>query len=245
MVRYAFLDAPLPLAFAHRGAGNAVENSMAAFEAVVALGYRYLETDVRATADGALLAFHDATLDRVTDRRGAVADMAYAEVAKARIRGAEPIPLLADLLNAYPELRFNLDVKAGNAVRPLVELIRDLGALDRVCVGSFSDARLAAVRAGLGPRLCTSLAPREAVRMRLGRYHGGAGCVQVPARFGRLRITDAGLVRAAHRHDLQVHVWTVNEEVEMNRLLDLGVDGIMTDQADLLRSVLTARGAWH
>jgi glycerophosphoryl diester phosphodiesterase len=245
MPRYAFLDAPLPLAFAHRGADAAAENSMAAFAAVVDLGYRYLETDVRATSDGVLLAFHDATLDRVTDRTGRIADLPYAEVARARIGGTEPIPLLADVLQAWPDTRFNLDVKAEGAIRPLIELIGRTGALDRVCIGSFSDTRLAAVRAGLGPRLCTSLGPREAVRLRFGRYTGSAGCAQVPARLGRVPITDSRLVAAAHRRGLQVHVWTVNDEQEMTRLLDLGVDGIMTDRADLLRQVLTARGAWH
>lgn len=245
MPRYAFLDAPLPLAFAHRGADTAAENSMAAFESVIALGYRYLETDVRATADGVLLAFHDATLDRVTDRTGRIAELPYAEVAKARIAGSEPIPLLAELLDAWPDMRLNVDVKAEGAISPLIEVIRDRKALDRVCVGSFSDARLAAVRAGLGPGLCTSLGPREAVRLRLGRYRGPAACAQVPARLGRVPITDRRMIAAARRCGLQVHVWTVNDENEMNRLLDLGVDGIMTDRADLLRSVLTARGAWH
>jgi glycerophosphoryl diester phosphodiesterase len=244
MSRYAFLDAPLPLAFAHRGANTAAENSMAAFASVVGLGYRYLETDVRATADGILLAFHDATLDRVTDRTGRVAELPYAEVARARIAGTEPIPLLVDLLDAWPDLRFNLDVKAGNAVRPLIELIHAQKVLDRVCVGSFSDARLAAVRAGLGPGLCTSMAPREVIRLRFGRHRGSAGCAQVPARLGRLPITDRRLVDAAHRRGLQLHVWTINDEAEMHRLLDLGVDGIMTDRADLLRAVLTSRGVW-
>jgi glycerophosphoryl diester phosphodiesterase len=253
MARFPFLDSPLPLAFAHRGADTAAENSMAAFESVVRLGYRYLETDARATADGVLLAFHDATLDRVTDRRGRVAELRYAEVARARIAGAEPIPLLADVLDAWPHARLNIDVKAAPAVGPLIDLLRRSGAIDRVCVGSFSDARLAVVRGALGPRLCTSLGPREAVQLRVASYRPGsngarppvAGCAQVPARVGRVRLTDSRLVGAAHRAGLQVHVWTVNEPTEMNRLLDLGVDGIMTDRAEVLRSVLRARGLWH
>jgi glycerophosphoryl diester phosphodiesterase len=243
--RYAFLDAPLPIAFAHRGSDSAAENSMGAFAAVLGLGYRYLETDVRATRDGVLLAFHDATLDRVTDRPGRIADLPYREVARARIAGTEPIPLLAEVLEAWPDARLNLDVKAGEAVRPLIDLVRRTNVLDRICVGSFSDARLAAVRAGLGPKLCTSLGPREVVRLRLGLYRGAAGCAQTPARLGGVPITDSRMVAYAHRRGLQVHVWTVNEEAEMNRLLDLGVDGIMTDRADLLRDVLTARNAWH
>jgi glycerophosphoryl diester phosphodiesterase len=252
MPRYPFLDAPLPLAIAHRGASNAVENSMAAFASVIELGYRYVETDARATADGVLLAFHDATLDRVTDRSGRISALPYATVSRARIAGTEPIPVLSDALGAWPDVRFNIDVKEASAVRPLIELLRRDGVIDRVCVTSFSDARLAAVRDALGPRLCTSLGPREAIRLRLASYRdtdaGGspvAGCAQVPARLGRVPLADARLVAAAHRRDLQVHVWTVNTEAEMNRLLDLGVDGIMTDDAVLLRAVLEARGQWY
>src|SRR5436305_1286455 len=220
MARYPFLDAPLPIAFAHRGADIAAENSMAAFASVIRLGYRYLETDARATADGVLLAFHDATLDRVTDRRGRIAELPYAEVARARIGGTEPIPLLADVLDAWPEVRLNIDVKAAPAVRPLIDLLRRPGALDRVCVGSFSDARLAAVRTALGPGLCTSLGPREAIRLRMASYRPAAdgsrppvtGCAQVPARVGRLWLTDARLVDTAHRLGLQVHVWAADDD---------------------------------
>ena len=252
MPRFTFLDAPLPLAIAHRGANSAVENSMAAFASVVELGYRYVETDARATADGVLLAFHDATLDRVTNRSGRISALPYATVARARIAGREPIPVLADALATWPDVRFNIDVKEASAVRPLIDLLRSDGVIDRVCVTSFSDARLAAVRSALGPRLCTSLGPREAIRLRLASYRGtdvevsaAAACAQVPARLGRVRLTDARLVEAAHQRNLQVHVWTVNAELEMNRLLDLGVDGIMTDDATLLRRVLQARGQWH
>jgi len=249
---FPFLDAPLPLAIAHRGANTVAENTMAAFASAVGLGYRYLETDARATADGVLLAFHDATLDRVTDRSGRISALPYAEVAKARIAGTEPIPLLAEVLDTWPDARFTLDVKEASVVRPMIDLLRRDGILERVCVGSFSDARLAAVRSALGPRLCTSLGPREVIRLRLASYRRGpaplfpgVGCVQVPVRLGLVRVTDARMVRAAHRQGMQVHVWTVNDEIEMNRLLDLGVDGIMTDRGDLLRTVLQARGQWH
>src|SRR5436309_11628749 len=117
-----FLDAAAPIAFAHRGfSRDGHENSMAAFEAAVALGYRYLETDVRVTADGVALAFHDATLDRVTNRSGRIADLPWAQVRNARIGGVEPIPLLADLLAAWPEVCVNIDVKSDRGVLAAVE----------------------------------------------------------------------------------------------------------------------------
>ncbi len=250
---YPFLDAPHPLAFAHRGgAAGGLENSMLAFQQAVDLGYRYLETDVHATADGVLLAFHDHTLDRVTDARGRVARLPYRQVAQARIGGREPIPRLEDLLGAWPQVRVNVDVKEQAAVGPLIDAVRRTAALDRICVASFSDARLRTVRAALGPTLCTSLGTRRATALRLASYAGGRRlvprdipCAQLPNRVGHYRVVDRRLMRAAHRVDLAVHVWTVDDPAEMHRLLDLGVDGLMTDRIDILRAVLLDRGCWH
>jgi glycerophosphoryl diester phosphodiesterase len=253
--RHAFLDHPGPIPFAHRGgAGDLPENTLVAFEAAIRLGYRYVETDVHATADGVLLAFHDDRLDRVTDRSGIVARLSYAEVAGALVDGREPIPRLEELLAAFPEVRVNIDPKHDAAVDPLVEVIRRTDALDRVCVGSFSGRRIARVRGALGPRLCTSLGPRGVLSLRGSSWRGpglerlvrseGAACVQVPVRQGRLPIVDERLVRTAHRLGLPVHVWTVDDPSEMARLLDLGVDGLMTDRPAVLRDVLVARGAW-
>lgn len=246
-----FLDAPGPIAFAHRGfAPDGAENSMAAFERAVQLGYRYLETDVRVTTDGVALAFHDATLDRVTDRRGRIAEQRWAEVRHARIGGRHPIPLLAEVLAAWPDVFVNVDVKHVSCIRPAIDAIRRTGSLDRVCIGAFSGARVAAVRRVLGPQLCTALAPREALGLRfsasLGRTPRPAlgQCVQVPARLGRVAFIDARFLETAHDLGLPVHAWTVNDRAEMIRLLDLGVDGVMTDRADVLRDVLVERGEW-
>lgn len=249
-----FLETAGPIAFAHRGfaAGDAegAENSMAAFGEAVTLGYRYLETDVRVTADGVAVAFHDATLDRVTDRFGRVDAQPWTVVSQARIGGREPIPLLSDLLAAWPDVRINLDVKADRCIAPTIAAVRRTGTLDRVCVGAFSTRRIAAVRRGLGPGLCTSLGPYEAMRLRLPRggprrlWRPAARCAQVPARIGSRRFVDASYLAAAHALGLQVHAWTVNDRAEMIRLLELGVDGIMTDRADVLRELLVARGQW-
>ncbi|MEV6975048.1 glycerophosphodiester phosphodiesterase [Kitasatospora sp. NPDC093806] len=259
---HPFLDQPGPLAFAHRGGDlGHPENSLAAFAAAVDLGYRYLETDVHATSDGVLVAFHDSRLDRVTDRTGAVADLPWDTVRRARIGGTEPVPLLTDLLDAFPDARFNIDVKAAPAVGPLVEAVRRTNAWDRVCVGGFSDSRLAAVRAAAGPRLATSLGPREVARLRLrslagpllpgrgretafGRTPFAGVCAQVPERHRGVRVVDRAFVRAAHRLGLQVHVWTVDDATRIRALLDLGVDGIMADRIDVLRDVLGERGCW-
>jgi glycerophosphoryl diester phosphodiesterase len=252
MVSYPFLDWPGPIPFAHQGAhrdGGPGENTMSAFEAAIELGYRYIETDVHATSDGVLLAMHDDTLDRVTDRRGTVGNMPWSEVRRARVQGTEPIPLLEDLLGLWPDVRVNIDPKHDAAVEPLVEVIRRTNAVDRVCIGAFSDRRLARIRALLGPRVCTSAGPRQVARLVAasrglpsGRFT--AACVQVPVRRGVVPLVTERFVRTAHRNDLPVHVWTINDPDEMRRLLELGVDGIMTDAPDVLKQVMEEQEVW-
>lgn len=250
----AFLDAPPPIAIAHRGgAAAAPENSLAAFAHAVELGYRYAETDVHVTADGVLVAFHDHTLERVTDGSGVVANLPWSQVREARIGGREPIPRFAEILTTWPDLRLVVDPKADGAVEPLIAELQRLDAVDRVCVGSFAQDRLNRVRAALGPRLCTSAGPPEVRRIRLAswgllpRSAVGAGpdCLQVPLRRGPVPLADRRLVDLAHGHGLPVHVWTVDRPAEMRRLLDLGVDGIVTDDVAALRGVLVERGAWR
>jgi len=247
---FAFLDHPGPVAFAHRGgAGDWPENTMPAFEGAVALGYRYIETDAHVTSDGTIVAFHDDRLDRVCDRTGIIADLTWSEVRLARVDGREPIPLLEDLLTTWPDLRINIDPKHDAAVEPLAEVIRRCDAVDRVCIGSFSDERIAAMRDLLGPRLCTSLGPKDTTRLvaatrRLasGRFEGAAA--QVPLKHGRVPIITRQFIRGAHRLGIAVHVWTIDDPTEMERLLDHGVDGIMTDRPAVLRQVLESRGQW-
>ncbi|HKB30518.1 MAG TPA: glycerophosphodiester phosphodiesterase [Streptosporangiaceae bacterium] len=246
----SFLDQPGPLAFAHRGgAAHGPENSWAAFERAVDLGFRYLETDVQATSDGMLIAFHDRTLDRVTDRTGRIARMPYRVVAAARIGGKEPIPLLEDLLGAWPEARFNIDMKDESAIAPLVRVLRRTAAWDRVCVTSFSSRRLHAFRQSVDRQVCTTLSPLGLAAIHSGALacgmstrlaRAGVRCAQIPARLA----TPAFLGRL-RRSGLQIHVWTVNEPALMRRLLDLAVDGIMTDDTVALRDVLTERAQWH
>ena len=218
--RFAFLDHPGPIPFAHRGgAAGGLENSLAAFAHAVELGYRYLETDVHATSDGVLLAFHDRTLDRVTDRVGVVAQLPWREVREARIGGREPIPTLEELLGSWPDVRVNIDVKEMGAVEPLIEVIRRTGSVDRVCVASFSARRIAAVRRRVGARLCTALAPPAVALLRLAAtgpvrrsagFSAGALC-PVPARMGLVPVVTPALLALAHRRGLRVHVWTIDD----------------------------------
>jgi glycerophosphoryl diester phosphodiesterase len=251
--RYAFLDGPAPVAMAHRGGAiEHLENTFPAFQACVEMGYRYLETDVRVTADGVLAVFHDPTLERVTDRSGRIDTLPWSEVSTARIGGREPILRLEDLLGAWPDVRFNLDIKAAGVLAPLVRLVRRLAIADRICLGSFSDARIAAARRLFGPAVCTALGPRGVAALRLSSYSPRAaglvriqaGVAQVPLQLGGRALVDERFLAAAHARDLQVHVWTVDAEEEVTTMLDLGVDGLMTDRPAMLKELLEKRGQW-
>lgn len=269
---HPFLDQPTPLAFAHRGGTeSAPENSVAAFSAATDLGFRYLETDVHLTADGVIVAVHDERLDRVADTGGAVAEMSWSEVRTVRLGGSEPVPTFAELLEKFPDSRFNVDPKDDAVVGPLAGLLRRFDAVERVCIGAFSDDRLAALRREFGSSLCTSAGPREIARFvaaakipGVGRLAGprrrrdGRGdgrdsrgtdgatfqCLQMPVRHKGVELVTHRIVEAAHARGLQLHVWTVDDPHEMNRLLDLGVDGIMTDRPSVLKGVLEARHQW-
>ncbi len=260
------------MAFAHRGgAAHAPENSWRAFEHALGLGYRYLETDLQATADGVLIAFHDRRLDRLTDRSGRIARLPYRDVARARIGGTEPIPRLDDLLAAWPDVRFNIDLKDAPVIEPLAGVLRRTGSWDRVCVTSFSASRLRTARRVLDRPVCMAASPLGVSMVRFGGPRGprdqrrpapptspppftrgahlaladrlartGVRCAQVPA-----AVASPAFVRRAHALGLHVHAWTVNSPAVMRRLLDTGVDGIMTDQTVALRDILISRGEWH
>ena len=246
------------LAFAHRGGAyhpeiEGLENTMAAFRHAVSLGYRHLETDVHVTRDGVLLAFHDTMLDRVTDRVGSIAETSYADVQRALIGGRERVPTLAELFDAFPDARFNIDLKSHGAVEALAGFLDEREAWDRVVVGSFSVRRMRAFRSRTAGRVATSAHPLEVAAYvvlpsaRLARRltRDRPRVLQVPHRRGRLVVASAGLVRRAHANGLDVHVWTIDDPDEMHLLLDRGVDGLMTDRTDILRDVLRSRGLWE
>lgn len=245
-VRHPYLEWDGPLAFAHRGGALDVpENTMPAFEYAVGLGYTYVETDVQVTADGVLVAFHDDDLRRTCGRPGRISQLPWSEVRTAMVDGEAPIPLLDDLLGSWPTLRVNIDCKSDAAAPALVSTLRRTNALDRVCVGSFSDRRVRRLRAELGDGLCTALGPAGIAALRYATPRTLRGmAAQVPVRQGRLTVTDSRLVERAHRWGLHVHVWIIDDAPEMERLLDLGVDGIMTDRPAVLKQVLEQRGAW-
>lgn len=251
MIVHPYLDHDGPIAFAHRGGHDvAPENTMTSFRHAVALGYRYLETDAHRTADGALVAFHDPDLNRTCGIDANIGEMTTAEVAGAGVVDSagnrHPIPLMEELFEAFPDARFNIDAKSDETVEPLADLVRRFDAIDRVCLASFERSRLRRLRALLGTSVLTNLTRMEVVALRtLGRLRGTVPrAAQVPPSMRGVEVVNERFIRSAHAHDVPVHVWTVNDRAEMERLLDLGVDGIMTDETELLREVFAERGLW-
>ncbi|MFZ2503207.1 MAG: glycerophosphodiester phosphodiesterase [Nocardioides sp.] len=258
---WRYLDKGTPegvLAFAHRGGAlhpdnRHLENTLAGFRHAYGLGYRHLETDVHLSADGVLVAFHDDSLDRVTDGTGLIATLPYAEIACARIAGKHHVPTMAELFEALPDAAFNIDLKADGCGAALWQLIEQYDAHDRVLVGSFSTRRLREFRRISGGRVPTSAGPAEVAAYRLspsGRLaklllRGGPDALQVPRRSTRIPLATARMVRKAHAAGIQLHVWTVDDPSDIQQLIDRGVDGVMTDRTDTLRTVLSQRGLWR
>jgi glycerophosphoryl diester phosphodiesterase len=264
---YAYLDTVVAppgggIAMAHRGAALhpdllGLENTLHAFRHAAGLGYRYLETDVHVTRDGHLVAFHDAVLERMTGRPEALADLRADELAELRIAGEHAVPTLAELLDGLPDCHFNVDLKAPGAVDALAELVDRTGAQERVCVGSFSSSSLQRFRRLTAGRVATAATPREVALFLASSWSGVSRLVRrrrfavlqvphlLPGTRDRLPLVTRRLVRHAHAAGVHLHVWTVDQPAEMEQLLDLGVDGLITDRTDLLKEVLVDRGLWR
>jgi len=248
--QFAYLDHDGILAFSHRGGTSAwPENTMPAFQHSIDLGYRYLETDVHLSADGVLYAFHDENVRRTTGVDANLADLESDEIDKLVVDGVATIPRLAEILTTWPMARVNIDTKSDASVVPTIKALRDHKVLDRVCIGSFVDRRINLCRRELGPDLCTSMGQKEVTRL-VAASKGladpsliKAACAQVPVKH-LVEIVTPQLLEFAHERGLQVHVWTIDEPDEMRRLIDLGADGIMTDQPAVLRQVLIELGEW-
>ena len=249
--RFPFLDHPRPTAIAHRGGSlEGEENTLPAFAHAVALGYTHVELDVHATRDGVVVVHHDPTLERMTGDPRAIAELSWRELSGIRTHRGAAIPRLDALLEEHPALFINIEAKSDAVVEPLAALIRRMGVLERIGTGSFRPARITGLRALLGERLCWSPAHGAVLGLWLRGWGlpvplAGFPVVQVPEHYRGARGVTRRVVGPAHRAGVLVQRWTVNEADAMVRLLDMGVDGLMTDRPALLRQVLEGRGAWR
>jgi len=261
MTRHPYLSPDAPRVLAHRGlvtadaaAHGVAENSFAAVAEAHAAGAGYVESDCHLTADGEVVLFHDDDLRRVADDPRAVADVRLHEIEELMSERGGLITLV-QALEAFPDVRFNLDVKAAAAAGEVGRLVAPHA--ERVLVTSFSDERrrdalAAAQAAGARIRPATSpgsatigrlLAARALHRTRLVRsLLSEVDALQIPERQGPIRVVTRGLLQDAHAAGVEVHVWTVNDEDDMSRLLDLGVDGLVTDRADAAIALVNTGG---
>ncbi|WP_394940498.1 glycerophosphodiester phosphodiesterase family protein [Psychromicrobium sp. YIM B11713] len=255
--RTGYLESDVPLAFAHRGfspRGTAIENSLSAFQAATEQGFSYLETDLRTSADGVLMVFHDLKLDRATNGKGKLSRRSAAELSNLLIGGSEAIPSFEEMVLTFPEARINFDIKDAASVEPLIEVIEKHSLHHRICVASFADRRRRAVLRRLSQAttssggmasiaafvLLSGWLPRGLMR---GVLHD-VDCLQLPVSWGIFRLITEKSVQRAHALGLKMHAWTINDKQQMHALFDLGVDGVMTDRADLLAEVMRERGYW-
>ena len=248
--KHPYLSGQDFICFAHRGGGaEQPENSGKAFLAAQALGYRYIEIDVQATSDGQLIVFHDDTLERTTTGTGIISDLPYTAVREALIGGTEPILTLEQALEEFTGIRFNIDIKTEKALQPTLELMRKMKCFERICLASFSDNRLAKVRHALGSDVCTSAGPQSVFALKLASWGlpmaaPPVQCAQVPIAEYGVTIVTSGFIKHCNKHGIAVHVWTIDEEDEMRRLIRLGVNGLITDRPTLLKQVAMEEGVW-
>ena len=246
-----YLSPAGPRLFAHRGlALEAPENTLLAFAKAIALGASYVETDVHASSDGHAVIAHDPDLKRIAGLDRRVDSLTLAELQKIDLGHDQTFSTLAEALDGFPETRFNIDVKSRAAVQPTIDAITAAGASDRVLVSSFDERRRAAAIRGL-PGVASSSSARRFLFALLAGKVGfspavrgslrGLVAVQVPEKALGLTITTARMLRRLHAAGVEVHIWTVNDPIRMAELLDLGVDGIVTDRIDLALDVLSRR----
>ena len=247
---HPFLEHPSPIVFAHRGCHESgPENSFDAFQGAFDKGVRYMETDVHLTLDGHLVAFHDRSLLRMTGAPGLIRDLTLADVVATPLTHGARIPTLLELLEALPNAKFNIDLKSDETVEPFIKLAKANPILDRVCVGSFSDARTDAAKSAL-PGLCTSLGPKAMRRAVVSVYTGipfktSAQCAQIPVRFGPINLATKRLIEKLSSRGLHIHYWTINSIDTMGQLIDIGAHGVMTDFPSRLIELLAAQSLWH
>lgn len=239
------------LAFAHRGANQlAPENTHAAFQIAHDLGYRIIETDVQSSSDGVLYCFHDDDLQRITGDPRKFETVPSRDIDRLRIDATHSIPKLAEIVDAFPDAYFNIDIKSWAAADPFIALTEAMNTYDRICVGSFSQRRIKAVTSCLSKNPpARSLGTGGVVEFYLKHLlnHRGtikAQCAQLPITHFGIKLITPRTLAYARSQGLKIHVWTINQADEMQRLIDLGVDGIMTDDCVLLKSVLEKNGLW-
>ena len=247
------LSSPFTTAFqpiAHRGGSlEAQENSLQAFHHAAALGYRYMETDMQVSADGEIYLFHDDVLERVSNGKGIFSDYTASEIDKFRLHNGEPIPRLADALAELPEAIFNIDIKRANGTRPLAKFLSTHPDSSRVIAASFYKKRLTLLKSLAEKPVQVTAVQSDVIKLKLMGWglplsKPDVIAAQVPLTHYGLPVITPSMVSICKKLAIKLHVWTIDDADVMRWLIDIGVDGIMTDRPSLLREVAIEKGCW-
>jgi glycerophosphoryl diester phosphodiesterase len=228
---------------AHRGGSiESSENTIESFKYSISLGCNYIETDVQLSSDGKPYIFHDEDLNRLASINKTFNDLHSSEIDEIKLFNEHKIPLLEEVLLKFPETYFQIDVKTDEVALPALKVIYDLEAQDRVCIASFSSERLETVR-NKYPDICISMGPKEILKLLLasfGLYRGTVpgDCLQIPIYQYGIKLVTKRFVNFVQSKDLKVIVWTINKPEEMKKLIELEVDGIITDKPKALFDIL-------
>ena len=239
------------LAFAHRGGNDfAPENTFESFQFAVENGFKYLETDVHPTSDNKLMAFHDPTLDRVTNAEGRIIDFSSIDLKKVKVKNNYRIPLMEELLESFPNCFFSIDMKCDQSVIPLIDLVKRNNALERVCFASFNQNRLNFVRETFNNKCITSMGPKEIIASKIFSYINlkkniNSHLASMPISRYNIRLINKRSVAYLQSLNIKVIAWTINNEAQMRHLISIGVDGIMTDKLKLLKNILIEKNLWQ
>ena len=249
----AYFDGQTPRVIAHRGfpSGHA-ENTIGAFRAAVEVGADILETDVHLSKDGQVIVAHDFDLSRVAGLPGLVSEYTASELAAIDLGFGQGFSTLVETLEAFPGAKFNIDVKVPEVVDPFVDVVSQMNVHDRVLVASFDETSRSRAVSRL-PGVVSSATSGHIIEGRLRSWLGLSGAtwamppeiraIQVPPTHWGMALVTPSFVRMVHQKGLEVHVWTINEARDMERLLEMGVDGIVTDRADLAVKIVAKRRA--
>ena len=238
------------MAFAHRGGTEfAPENTYEAFSSAVGIGYKYLETDVHPNADNKLMAFHDSSVDRVTNYKGKICNFTSSELKKIKVKEKFQIPFLEDLIESFSKSFFSIDMKSDQSVKPLIKLIKSMNAVDRVCFASFSQDRIDYVRDEFDNKCITSMGPREIIKTKISSIINFKQKIipkisSLPISRYRIKLLNKRHINFLKSLNIKVIAWTINDVEAINKLIDLGVDGIMTDNISVLKKILIKKNIW-
>lgn len=235
---------------AHRGASLlASENSFASFRTALDLGYRVIETDIHSSKDGTAYIFHDNTLERLTGENLKISNLKDVDIDSLKVNQSSIIPRLSNVFEEFPEALFNLDAKTWEATIPVANTIKNMECSSRVCIGSFNNERINAIIRELGVETCHGMGTSNVIKFYFGAQLGieqnfTAQCIQLPiGQFGISFMTEK-VLQYARKLGIKIHFWTINDSVTMQRLLELDVDGIMTDDCVLLKDVMKKQNKW-